>query len=432
MYNKLLKILTKRVELYGAQCFPFGVFGVINYPMSFLFWHQISPDNYTNLIFRLLITALCIPLIFVKFWPKSWKQHLPFYWYFTVWVSLPLFGSFMLLKNSLSLSWLMNEMLGLFLFILLVDWLSFIVLLVLGAGFSWLLYWLTVSNTQVITLHSVLLAAYMYTLVFIIGVVFSRNKENAMLRKRMNAARLVSSCIAHELRSPLASIRASLEAVSCTLPTLTESYQMAKAHKIAVPLLSKKQQEGLERSVDYSLSEVKASNVIINMILYNLGDLKMKGQSQKQLSIMECIQSAFARYPFYSNKDAGMVHINKTQDFMITANYELLVHVLFNLIKNALYHIHSVGKGEIYIRLSCDNKHNLLIFEDTGPGIPYESQAQIFERFYSEVEGAGVGLAFCKMVMNSINGNIHCDSVPGAFTRFILTFPCVRAIEHAD
>ncbi|MFP6817049.1 MAG: ATP-binding protein [Pseudomonadales bacterium] len=54
---------------------------------------------------------------------------------------------------------------------------------------------------------------------------------------------------------------------------------------------------------------------------------------------------------------------------------------------------------------------------------------QIFERFYTTTQtgqGAGIGLSFCNMVMESIGGSISCESVQGEYTRFTLNFPTPR------
>jgi signal transduction histidine kinase len=63
---------------------------------------------------------------------------------------------------------------------------------------------------------------------------------------------------------------------------------------------------------------------------------------------------------------------------------------------------------------------------DTGPGIPASLKHQIFDRFFSTIrygQGAGIGLSFCKMVMESIGGEIQCESREGEYTTFRLIFP---------
>jgi two-component system CAI-1 autoinducer sensor kinase/phosphatase CqsS len=105
----------------------------------------------------------------------------------------------------------------------------------------------------------------------------------------------------------------------------------------------------------------------------------------------------------------------------------LLVHVLFNLLKNALYHVAEAGKGEIFVWTEPNAVgENRLYFMDTGTGIHPSVLPRIFDRFYSSMSrgrGSGIGLSFCRMVMDGFGGSIECESVHGEFTRFILSFP---------
>ena len=101
-------------------------------------------------------------------------------------------------------------------------------------------------------------------------------------------------------------------------------------------------------------------------------------------------------------------------------------HVIFNLLKNALYAIASTGKGEIFLSIISGKKGaaNRLVFKDTGPGIPPEHLRHIFDRFYTKTEhGSGIGLAFCQSVIQSFEGNISCLSSLGEHTTFTLSFP---------
>jgi two-component system CAI-1 autoinducer sensor kinase/phosphatase CqsS len=120
---------------------------------------------------------------------------------------------------------------------------------------------------------------------------------------------------------------------------------------------------------------------------------------------------------------------NNGADFKFLGIELLMVHVLFNLIKNSLYYIAKAGKGRIFISVDKSPSGNLLIFRDTGSGVPPEILPNIFTQFYSwspdndNRVGAGIGLAFCRSVMTSFNGSIHCKSQLGEYTEFTLTFP---------
>ena len=104
-------------------------------------------------------------------------------------------------------------------------------------------------------------------------------------------------------------------------------------------------------------------------------------------------------------------------------------NILINLIKNAIYFIKEEKHGDITITLKKGEKFNKLVFEDTARGISAELLPKIFTRFSTTRKGGtGVGLAFCKMVMQEYGGDIICESELGKYTRFILTFP-VTIIE---
>jgi signal transduction histidine kinase len=106
-----------------------------------------------------------------------------------------------------------------------------------------------------------------------------------------------------------------------------------------------------------------------------------------------------------------------------------VIHILFNLMKNALHFVQKAKKGHISIRAEQDSGHWRILVHDTGSGIPANVKPHIFERFYTTThtgQGAGIGLSFCRLVMESIGGSIHCDSEEGEFATFTLEFPKVR------
>ena len=65
---------------------------------------------------------------------------------------------------------------------------------------------------------------------------------------------------------------------------------------------------------------------------------------------------------------------------------------------------------------------------DDGPGIPYEYQSKIFDKFVQvksdkAVGGSGLGLAICKEIVRAHGGTIWVDSVPGSGSTFTFTLP---------
>jgi len=102
------------------------------------------------------------------------------------------------------------------------------------------------------------------------------------------------------------------------------------------------------------------------------------------------------------------------------------VHILFNLIKNAVYYAQSNPRGAVKVFTGFYRGRPAIVVTDTGRGIPDAIRSKIFDRFFTTTEagqGAGIGLSFCKMVMEGIGGEIVCDSREGEYTTFRLLFP---------
>ena len=96
----------------------------------------------------------------------------------------------------------------------------------------------------------------------------------------------------------------------------------------------------------------------------------------------------------------------KSVDFKFNGDDTLIIHVILNLLKNAFYFIDKVGKGEIYIWAEINKNKSLLHFKDTAQGIEPEVLPKIFNQFftYETNRGTGIGLSFCKIVMQSHHG----------------------------
>jgi len=117
---------------------------------------------------------------------------------------------------------------------------------------------------------------------------------------------------------------------------------------------------------------------------------------------------------------------NKEQCFEYLGIPAYTCNILINLIKNAIYFIKEEKRGDISITLKKGEKLNELIFEDTAKGISIDALPKLFTRFSTTCRGGtGMGLAFCKMVMQGYGGDIVCESKFGKYTRFILTFPAI-------
>ncbi len=105
-----------------------------------------------------------------------------------------------------------------------------------------------------------------------------------------------------------------------------------------------------------------------------------------------------------------------------------------NLLANALRHGRSEG-GEITISIALQKEEFMISFRDNGPGIPFQDQEHIFERFYRvggdrarHTGGTGLGLSIVKNVVQVHGGHLMLESKPGGGSTFIIFLPMKKPI----
>ena len=422
---KLLALAPRNVFYFERRLKAFAMIAIIAFPFYYFVWHSLFPQRYENLTLRLIGAALFVPILFRDRWPARLKRYLPHYWFVALLYALPFFFTYMLLRNQAVDVWIGSAMVALFAMIMLLDWFTLIVHFVLGVGLACAAYVLTSDDPMASLQHD----EYLYIALFALVIGAVSNYESERIRIEQERVMLITAgSIAHELRTPLMSIRAGSAGLAKYLPALIEGYQMAKRQGLPVSPIRTAHFDALVEVLDHLAAEAYQSNVVIDMLLVNA---RLSGGSTQELvscSISRCVDVALQRYPL-SPEERASVSWDRGEDFFFRGVELLAVHVLFNLIKNALRHIAKAGKGAISIRLQKFPGSNRLIFRDTGGGIPPEALSQIFIRFYTSssggdsVLGAGIGLAFCRDTMRIFGGTIDCTSIYGEYSEFVLSFP---------
>lgn len=240
----------------------------------------------------------------------------------------------------------------------------------------------------------------------------------------------IAASVAHEMRTPLATIRIQAMAVSQYWPILFEGYQLAVQHGLCEKRIRSSHLHILSDLSDRITREVDRSTMIIDMMLASTSLEQPDVLFFAQHSLRNCVEEALERYPF----DDGVrekLSVTLTEDFKFHGSDTLLICVLSNLLKNSLYALKASesDNGKIQISATRAEPHNRLIITDTGPGIPADKLPHIFDTYYTtkrNSEGSGLGLAFCKRVMTAFGGRISCNSRVGEYTSFILEFPVIR------
>lgn len=243
---------------------------------------------------------------------------------------------------------------------------------------------------------------------------------------------VVAATIAHEMRTPLLTIRAQARVLAQSLPELIEAYRAQQQEQPQRNALRPEQLDYLLTLAAQIDGEVQRSNFIVDMMLASARADSLDKRAFALHSVKKCVNDALARYPFDA-VTRTKVALQLQDDFTFYGSDTLLTYVLYNLLKNALDAIKTAGKGDIRIAFYAHKENNRLLFTDTGHGIPEHVLPYVFDPFYTtrSAGGTGMGLAFCRRVLTAFNGKIGCESEEGNYTRFLLEFPRAPAMAAA-
>ena len=125
------------------------------------------------------------------------------------------------------------------------------------------------------------------------------------------------------------------------------------------------------------------------------------------------------------------VEVECPEGLAARVNRDLLEQTLRNLAENAAKHTRS---GHVVLRGLGGETTVALEVEDTGPGIPAETQRHVFDRFYRgerDAEGFGLGLAIVRESVRTLGGRVELDSSPGEGTLFRVVLEGARVREQA-
>jgi two-component system phosphate regulon sensor histidine kinase PhoR len=109
-----------------------------------------------------------------------------------------------------------------------------------------------------------------------------------------------------------------------------------------------------------------------------------------------------------------------------------LVQMVLNLVDNAVKYtsLNDHDPKEVRVNVKTDKTFAVVCVQDTGPGIPDESKAKLFERFYRvdkarsrKMGGTGLGLSIVKMIAERHGGHIEFESEYGKGSTFYAYIP---------
>lgn len=215
---------------------------------------------------------------------------------------------------------------------------------------------------------------------------------------------------AHELRTPLAAIRATVES-TIRLEPLSENE-------------AKETLKTVERQ-NYRLSEL-----VKDLLLLSRMDQATVSLSKKSCCLNDLINDTHEELAAMGlNAEIFLkTEIRGTEPIYIIANEEQIYRVIFNLVINAIQY--TPPGGQIILSLESRHQQAIIQVQDTGIGIPLNEQNRIFDRFYRvhsdrsrKTGGSGLGLAIVKAIIQAHRGSIEVESQPESGSTFTVRFP---------
>ncbi|NTV98424.1 MAG: response regulator [Chlorobiaceae bacterium] len=424
--NSFVKRVQEHMERFVEHAEPnlmlAAIMGGFGFPLYYFVLHDFYPQSYENLPLRLLNSVVCFSWGAYRFMPDWIKRFFPVYFIISVLYIIPYYFSFMLLKNEFSTVWVMSTMGGLILMTLLVyDWKYLCGMIVSGYGLAWMTVFFIDGKVSYTYFREVYIFVYMFS---VMGSIIATHKRQTINRIRMVFMRSLSGTIAHEMRNPLNAIVNAIEAIQSILPE-----RPSASSREEIFMISRNSLEAVNDVIDEASDIVRRGNKIIDSILTAMQGGEVDIKSFRRRSATTTIHSAIDTFAYSAPEEKKLIHIDTREDFEFFGDKDLLVYVLFNLIKNALYY---KNKPSFSIAITTEShpSGNFIRVRDTGPGVPVGKRELIFESFYThgKTGGNGLGLSFCRRVINSFGGHIVCHSKEQEWTEFEIMLP----VYHSD
>ena len=175
----LLGYSTRKLAQYGDNSTLFALFLSLNYMVPFFMYRYSNPGTYGWIMaIKSISIFLCLGLLLKPYWPSKFLRYFPVYYHLTLLYCLPFVTTFLFLLEECSIEWIVNVALTIMFLIVLVDWISFMILTVLGVVLGLLFYTQIVGPISLqLDFSTGYLLVYQGIFATLIGLMFARRKQ---------------------------------------------------------------------------------------------------------------------------------------------------------------------------------------------------------------------------------------------------------------
>lgn len=237
--------------------------------------------------------------------------------------------------------------------------------------------------------------------------------QSEVLRRTDELRAALLSAVSHDLRTPLAAIKAAATSL------LQHDVEWSESER-----------EGFAQSINSSADRL--NRLVANLLDLSRIEAGALRLDQEDYLLEDLISEAVAQVRLLFAP--GQLHVELPADSAtlpwVHVDPILVEQVLSNLLENAAKY--SPAGAPVTVRVKAQRGEAVLEVEDRGPGIAAEEREKVFDRFYRVTQkgrtaGAGVGLAVCKGIVEAHGGRIWvCPSAEGG-SIFVFSLPTASA-----
>jgi two-component system OmpR family sensor kinase/two-component system sensor histidine kinase BaeS len=232
------------------------------------------------------------------------------------------------------------------------------------------------------------------------------NTMSASLAHAEELRRNLVADVAHELRTPIAVLRADLEALH----------------------------DGVYAPTPERMAALREETDLLARLVSDLHELSLAEAGRLALErrptdlVQLCQQIIGAMSSQAATRGVSLVMAQAADEVVSMVDHDRIGQVLRNLIGNALRY--TPAGGSVTLECRAENKKAVIVVRDSGTGIKPEDLPHVFNRFYRGEKsraratgGAGLGLAIVKNLVEAHGGAVSVESTPGQGATFHISLP---------
>ena len=183
----------------------------------------------------------------------------------------------------------------------------------------------------------------------------------------------------------------------------------------------------------------QAGQFMLNMVM-NILDVQKFEETSPNLSlanypVSRLLKHGVRQLTYMMEQKSIELNVQQDKAYEVRIDHDLIVRVIVNILSNAIKY--SPQNGTVSIFIASSNGQVEVAIKDEGPGIPEDKLQTIFDK-YSQVEArkegvarsTGIGLTFCKMVIEAHKGSIWAESSENRGSEFFFTLPLLKELEN--